>query len=158
MKFNQLYMFGAIVLACCACQQEAGFKGYHHLANEEWCVSDTAKFEVNIQETGVYNINLCLRHTTDYEMANLWCFVHTEDTLNHRISDTVNIQIAQPDGRWIGTGGTVKNIDFPINKKDITLEKGLYTVSLIQAMRTHCQKGLKDIGIKVMKAGEHGKK
>lgn len=158
MKFNRLYILGVIVLACCACKQGAQFEGYHHLDNEEWCINDTAKFEVDIPAPGTYNISLCVRHTTDYEMANLWCFVHVQDTLHHLISDTVNIRIAQPDGRWIGTGGSVKNVEFPINKHDIKLEKGLHTVSLVQAMRTRCQKGLKDIGIKITKAGEHGEK
>lgn len=145
----KIYILFLIVMIVLSCTKKAVFEEYHTTQNEEWCLKDTAKFNVKIPATGDYTINLCLRHTTDYELANLWCFIRASDSTRQVFGDTVNIKVAEADGRWLGNGNTLKQIEQLTNKKVITLPKGEYIFTIEQGMRTHCVKGVKDIGLKI---------
>lgn len=123
------------------------------MPEESWCNTNVVEFPATIPDSGLYHIDLCLRHTTDYEMANLWCFLTTRSTVTRLLQDTVNIKVAEPDGRWLGEGGTVKTLSQGINRNPVTLPKGTVTFRLEQGMRSECLKGIKDVGIKIIKVG-----
>lgn len=141
------YILLLIIVALAACQDSSVFEDYKTLDNEEWCLRNDAVFEIDIPATGNYNIDLCLRHTTDYEMANLWCFMNLKDSTGIILTDTVNIKVAENDGRWLGQGHSVKALQSPINKKNIHLDQGKYTLTIEQGMRTKCLKGVKNVGV-----------
>lgn len=132
-----------------SCVDSDLFEGYYSIKNEEWCRNNVAEFSVDIPQAGKYYINLCLRHTTDYEMANLWCFIETRGVGNKLFKDTVNIKVAEPDGRWLGKGGAIKTLEQPVNAEMVELPQGRLKFRLEQGMRVDCLKGIKDIGIRI---------
>lgn len=138
-----------LMLILLGCQSRSGYESYYTIDGEEWCLTDTAKFDVTIPQSGNYLMNICLRHTTDYEISNLWCFVQGRDSLKQIVGDTINIKVAETDGRWIGQGSSIKTIEQPFNKKIVQLPAGEYTFTIEQAMRVKCLKGVKDIGLKI---------
>lgn len=137
---------------CIACHSSAVFEKYEKLPDETWDRYYPIEITANIPDSGQYNIKLCLRHTTDYEMANLWCFISTRSHASQQLKDTVNIKIAEPDGRWLGEGGTIKTLEQAINRNPIALPQGQVVFRIEQGMRIDEMKGVKDIGIKVEKA------
>lgn len=144
---KQILIFLIITLA--ACQETTVFEKYQALENEEWCLNNDITFDVGITRAAPYKINLCLRHTIDYEMANLWCFLSVRDSTGEILRDSINIKVAEPDGRWLGTGSSIRTVEFPINQKTVSLTPGKYTFRIEQGMRTKCLKGIKDIGLKI---------
>lgn len=151
---NRIWTGIWIALLFAACGTQPVFEQYHAIQDEVWCRNNPAVFEVNIPDSGDYHIELCLRHTTDYEMANLWCFVSTQFPGSKIVKDTVNILVAEPDGRWLGKGGSLKNLEQPLCRESVSLPAGKVTFHIEQAMRFDCMKGIRDVGIKVERISE----
>lgn len=144
------YILLLTVLLVVACKQQGTFEGFYSIKQENWCIQDTALFKVDIPETGRYGIDVCVRHNTNYEFANLWCFVYATDSVKMVLGDTINMKLAEPDGRWCGSGYSLKLVEHPLKQKIVTLEKGAYTFKVGQGMRVRCVKGIADVGIRVV--------
>ena len=140
------------LLLIIACHSPAVFEKYEDIPDETWNRYNVISYTASIPDSGLYNIKICLRHTTDYEMANLWCFIRTRSHAGKQLSDTVNFKIAEPDGRWLGKGGTIKTTEQPINRNPVMLPKGDVIFRIEQGMRTEDMKGIKNVGIKIEKA------
>ena len=67
------YIFFLSVILMGACQSPAVFEKYEEQPDEVWNRYHIVEFTADIPDSGQYIVKLCLRHTTDYEMANLWC-------------------------------------------------------------------------------------
>ncbi len=145
------YLTPVLILIICACNPSIVYEKYEELPEETWNRYHVAEFVANIPDSGVYNVKICLRHTTDYEMANLWCFISTRSHSAKQVKDTVNLKIAATDGRWIGTGGSIKSIEQDIHQNPVPLPKGNVVFRIEQGMRFEQMKGIKNIGIKIEK-------
>ena len=84
-------------------------------------------------------------------MANLCCFVSTRSLLAKELRDTLNLKVAEPDGRWLGDGNAVKTLRQPLGKNPVPLPKGNVTFRVEQGMRIECLQGVKDIGLEILK-------
>lgn len=144
------YLLLLISFFCFSCNHNLLFEEYKNIPGEEWCISHIVRFNIDIPEAGTYDLYTGVRHTTDYEMANLWCFIKISDSTRVLFRDTLNIKLAEPDGRWLGDGFTIKTIEKELNKATY-LPKGKYTCDIEQGMRIQCLKGIKNIGFIVKK-------
>lgn len=138
-----------LIYTCGGCRQTEIFEDYVPIRNEKWQINDTVRFEVSLPQTAPYDFRIYIRHTTDYEMANLWCFIQVRDSLNRIIQDTLNIKIAETDGRWIGKGCNVKTVCGSLTHLSDTLSAGKHTVNIIQGMRTRSLNGIKNVGLEI---------
>lgn len=145
------YLIPILFLLCAACNSSAVFEKYQELPDENWSRYNVLEFTANIPDSGLYQVQLCLRHTTDYEMSNLWCFISTRSSLPTEIKDTLNLKIAEPDGRWLGKGRTIKTIEQNINRNPVMLPRGQVVFRIEQGMRIDDMKGIKNVGLKVTK-------
>ena len=82
------YIFFLSVILMGACQSPAVFEKYEEQPDEVWNRYHIVEFTADIPDSGQYIVKLCLRHTTDYEMANLWCFVSTRSHGQEQLSDS----------------------------------------------------------------------
>ncbi len=144
------YMLSLLGFLCLSCHSDILFEEYRNIPDEEWCISNTVRFRIEIPEDGTYEFFSGIRHTTDYEMANLWCFIRVRDSARVLFRDTLNMKLAEPDGRWLGDGFTIKSIEQQLNKKPC-LTRGAYTCEIEQGMRMQCLKGIKNVGLIVKK-------
>lgn len=143
-----------ICLAFAACTSDAVFERYAEVPGEVWSRYHVVELEASIPDSGLYEVTLCVRHTTDYEMANLWCFVSTRSHAPVQLHDTVNMKIAEPDGRWIGEGRATRVVEQPINKNPVALPKGTVLFRIEQGMRFEEMAGVKSVGIRVERLEE----
>jgi len=144
------YMLTLLGFLCLSCHPDILFEEYRNIPDEKWCINHTVRFKIEIPENGTYRLFTGIRHTTDYEMANLWCFLQVSDSSRVLFRDTLNIKLAEPDGRWLGNGFTIKSIEKELNKKPF-LTPGEYTCEIEQGMRMQCLNGIKNIGFIVKK-------
>lgn len=143
-----------LVLFTAACHSSAVFEKYEELPEENWNRYKVIEFTTRIPDSGFYNVSLNIRHTTDYEMANLWCFISTRSQAEKQLKDTVNIKIAEPDGRWLGKGGSIKTVEQNINRNPVYLPQGEVKFRIEQGMRIEDMKGVRDVGIRVRKMND----
>lgn len=147
-----ILLLPVLMLLYTACKQNGVYEDYKSIDGEKWCRENVIEFETVIPDSGKYTVNLCLRHTTDYEMANLWCFISTRSLMGKELRDTLNLKVAEPDGRWLGDGSTIKTLRQPLGKNPVILPKGNITFRVEQGMRIECLQGVKDIGLEIVKA------
>ncbi|KAB8151164.1 gliding motility lipoprotein GldH [Kordia sp. TARA_039_SRF] len=94
----------------------------------------TFKFQ-QPDSTSKYNLFVNVRNTNEYEFSNLFLIVHMNFPNGNVVSDTLEYEMATPEGEWLGTGMTTKesklwykeNVRFPY--------EGMYEVHIQQAMR-----------------------
>lgn len=75
------------------------------------------------------------------------------------VTDTLEYQMALPDGTWLGTGGTIKENKFWYKEEISFFEEGNYSLSIRHAMRNNASvegvtelEGITDVGISIEKA------
>lgn len=147
------YMLSLLGFLCLNCHSDILFEEYRNIPDEEWCIDNTVRFNIDIPEDGTYEFFSGIRHTTGYEMANLWCFIRVSDSARVLFRDTLNMKLAEPDGRWLGDGFTIKSIEQQLNKKPY-LSRGAYTCEIEQGMRVQCLEGIKSVGLTVRKTAQ----
>lgn len=101
------------------------FKDYHSFTNNCWNTDSIISLKIPIIDTTKkYDLSLRIRHTVNYEFQNLFLF------LDHTNRDTVEIILADKNGKWLGKGvSDLREFDFllekgkyfPKNEKDILL-------------------------------------
>lgn len=140
-----------ILLLNIACNPTAVFEEYKELPKESWNKDSVVELTANIPDSGFYKLTLCIRHTTDYEMANLWSFISAHSEGTQIFKDTLNMKVADMDGRWLGKGSSIKQLEQMLNKNPFTLPKGEVVFRIEQGMRIDDMNGIRNVGIKVEK-------
>lgn len=138
-----------ICLAFAACRSGAVFERYVEIPDEIWSRYHVVELKASIPDSGLYDVTLCVRHTTDYGMANLWCFVSTRSHAPMQLHDTVNMKMAEPDGRWVGEGRINRIVEQPVGKNPVYLPQGTVIFRIEQGMRFEEMEGVKSVGIRV---------
>ena len=131
-----------------SCTQGFVFKKTIDLKNG-WEKDQTLKFSFkNKEDSNTKTFMFIVRNDNDYPFRNLHLITKiTGPNLLIR-RDTIEYEMAQLDGKWLGSGiGKVKEslLLFPEN---ISLsQKGNYTISIRHGMRKDTLFGIKSIGI-----------
>lgn len=128
------------------CFSSAIYEEYQNIPQEKWKINSDIQFEVEIPQNGKYDFILCIRHSTDYEMANLWCFLSIADSTRTIYRDSANITVADTDGKWRGKGNLLKTLEYPL-PVPYSLNTGKYVISVRQGMRIPVLKGIKNVGL-----------
>jgi gliding motility-associated lipoprotein GldH len=115
-----------------------------------WRWQDAKEFFVEITDTvSLNNIYLQVRHTVEYPLSNLYLFVHVKGPSGQFKKDTVNLVLANPDGKWIGRGtGNLRELRLLYRKHTKFSQQGTYTFTLEQGMRNP-ELPVTDLGVRV---------
>jgi gliding motility-associated lipoprotein GldH len=134
-----------------ACKTDKLYEDYKSIQSSGWDQDSSAVFSFNIDKTFLnYNLFINIRNRGDYANSNLWLFVDITAPDYTCIHDTIEYQLALPNGKWIGkgTGGMYSN-QFPFRENVYFPIAGTYTISIKHAMRNNPLTGISDIGIGV---------
>lgn len=136
-----------------ACDRSRVFEHYYTTGPNGWNKDSVARFSIDIENQAQnYNLLINTRNLESYPFNNLWLFVDVIAPDSTILRDTVECQLAFPNGKWMGKGTSGvyenrfsyrKNIFFPV--------KGAYQINISQGMRADELKGLNDIGVRVEK-------
>jgi gliding motility-associated lipoprotein GldH len=110
------------------------------------------EFKADITDTVSFNnIYLQVRHTVEYPMSNLYMFVHVKGPSGQYLTDTVNMILAAPDGKWKGKGnGHIRELMLLYRKQTQFRIPGTYTFTLEQAMRQP-ELPVTDLGVRIVR-------
>lgn len=147
--------FGVIIVALffglASCDQNRYFEQNIEIPQEIWSYQEIKKFDVKIEDTNsLFNFYLNVRNTTEYPFANLYVFVETTFPDSLMARDTIELQLAGRNGKWLGSGyGKYKYNQFILRKGMRFVQKGSYRFRIEQGMRTDDLEGISDIGIRL---------
>ncbi|MGJ8591381.1 MAG: gliding motility lipoprotein GldH [Aquaticitalea sp.] len=143
-----------------SCDSKQVFDEYKSVPNE-WQKDSIVSFRVNPPDSiQNYNLFINIRNTNAYKFNNLFLIIDMEYPHGKTIKDTLEYQMAKPNGELLGEGMTdikenklwYKGYDKPF----VFEEKGDYTISIQQAMRNNGDingvdklQGITDVGFRI---------
>lgn len=151
MKISLISIFMFLVLVS-SCDPGMVFDHFEAVDKRQWNWDDVKKFEVEITDSlQAYNIYANIRHTKDYPKSNIYLFITLKGPLESEIRDTIEIQIAKPNGQWMGTGfGEIKFVRKKFKSDVRFAHPGIYIFEVEQGMRINSIP-VTDVGIRIEK-------
>ncbi len=122
-----------------------------------WPAEEIMHFDLKEMDTiSSYNMFLNVRNTNEFEYSNLILIVKMNFPNGKIITDTLEYQMAKPDGTWLGTGGSLKENKLWYRENIRFFEDGIYTLEIEQAMRNKASvegvsrlEGITDVGVSI---------
>ncbi|GIZ07988.1 gliding motility lipoprotein GldH [Flavobacterium sp. UMI-01] len=141
----------------CSCDERRVFDQYQSIGSA-WHKDSIISFHLPVLDsTKKYDVFINLRANNNYPYNNLFLIVTLEKPNGYTKVDTLEYEMAAPDGTLLGEGFTDLKESKLFYKEDVRF-RGKYTVNIKQAVResgkvpgvTELQ-GITDIGIRIEK-------
>ena len=148
---NKILGIFIVLIACMSCSK-TGEQVYTQSIDGAWNKKQIKKFDFAIENPSeAKNLIFVIRNNNDYPYSNLRLIAELSDEKGtQKITDTLNYELAKPNGEWLGSGfGEVKEILFQYKMGFTFPAAGKYKLSVIQAMRKDNLEGIEDIGIMI---------
>lgn len=162
MQNNIRFILVCFLVLFTACDSNQVFDEYQSVP-KQWKKDNIKEFNFQAPDTiNHYNLFVNLRNNYDYKYSNLFLIVKMNYPNGKISADTLEYEMANPDGTFLGTGFTdvkenklwYKGYDKPF----VFSENGDYKVSIQQAMRENGKtngienlQGILDIGFRIEK-------
>ncbi|KPM31019.1 Gliding motility-associated lipoprotein GldH [Croceitalea dokdonensis DOKDO 023] len=153
-----------VVLVCLmvgACSSNTIYSEYTSLNNGRWKASDTLQFQFKSTDSLYPNhVYINVRNNNEFEFSNLFLITKLETPLGDTTLDTLEFEMAAPDGSWLGNGrGSIKESRLWYRENIVFKESGVYTFNIVHAMRKNGEvrgmeslKGITDVGLEIEKS------
>ncbi len=155
-NFNQWLIIFSLSLVAFSCNNKVVYEDYKVLKKSAWPQDSLLVFGLNIKDsTKIYNLSLNVRNEGTYPYSNLWLFISIRPPSGDELKDTVELTLATPEGRWLGSGlGYLYERKYPYKQNTFFPRKGEYLIKVRQGMRTDnaILQGIHDFGICLEKA------
>jgi gliding motility-associated lipoprotein GldH len=137
-----------------SCNKNVVFTEYRKFDHEEWFAKNKAEFDVDIKDNqSLNNISLMIRHADSYPYSNIFLFVETTYPDGKKLTDTMEVIMANGKGEWLGSGaGDIFDLKVPIKRNVKFPLTGKYKFSFQQAMRTDPLPMVMDFGFEIEKS------
>jgi len=146
-KLLILFLISTLFISC---EKNLFFQETQKIENEKWLTKQSCDFTVGVSDIHRnYDFYVNIRNTPDYKFSNLYLFVNTYYPGGNTSVDTLECTLANPDGKWIGSGfGRIKYLRLPIKQGIRFPRGGTYRFKIYQAMRTDVE-GIVDVGLRI---------
>ena len=139
----------ALALMLTGCADEALLNQSQEMKKGEWVFDQPVKLGLDLSDTlNNYAYFIQLRHGGEYKYRNLIVYFKTFYPNNTYKVDTIDCPLAEPNGRWLGSGlGDIldNQILFKINQKFPL--GGVYNFEIQHAMRSDTVHEIYDMGL-----------
>lgn len=155
---------GFLGLACIALLSSCGGPiekmGYRTLPKGQWHSDHELEFAFSGMDTVQgHHIFINLRNNAHYPYSNLFLIARLRYPNGDLVTDTLEYEMALPDGQWLGKGyGSIKENKFWYKENIVFRDTGVYTLRLAQAMRKNGRvegiaklEGVTDVGFEIVK-------
>ena len=156
-------ILGCLLMVFTSCDSNQVFDEYKSVSNP-WNKNEVVEFVFQAPDTlNNYNLFVNLRNNNDYKFSNLFLIVEMNYPNGKVEKDTLEYEMAKPDGTFLGSGFS----DIKENKlwykgyktPYVFSENGEYKVFIQQAMRENGQingvenlHGVLDVGFRIEKS------
>ena len=136
---------------------------YNSTISGGWSKDNTIEFTFSeIDTTRGYNIFINIRNDESYRYSNLFLIAELSFPNGETVKDTLEYQMALPDGQWLGKGhGSIKENKLWYKENIVFPTSGVYTLQINHAMRKNenidgivSLEGITDVGYQIEKNTE----
>jgi len=149
-----------ITIFIASCSDSHVYTSYKPILDGVWHKDSVVNFQFDpIDTISKNNVFIYVRNNSDYAYSNLFLIVGIDFPNNYKVVDTLEYEMADAEGRFLGVGLTdlkenklefKTNVEFPVT--------GTYQISIQQAMRKSGEiggveflKGVTDVGLLIEK-------
>ncbi|MEJ0034439.1 MAG: gliding motility lipoprotein GldH [Bacteroidota bacterium] len=144
-------VLSVLVVILFGCDSNRIFEDNKDFQKKSWAVSDTVRFEFQIQDEGLFNVQCDIRNTLDYPYSRIFVNYTLEDS-THKILATklvakylFDVKTGEPNGD--SSLGDIYDHRFTLESRKFAT--GKYVVKLQQFMRTDTLQGILAAGVRV---------
>lgn len=155
----------ALTILICAllllsCNSNVVYDQYKPVENYFWLSENNIEFIVNNQDTiSRNNVFINIRNNKDYEFSSLFLIAKIEFPNGFQIVDTLEYEMANANGKWLGSGFTDLKESKLFYKENVLFpEKGVFKFNIQQVTRSindiegkNPLKGITDVGLRIEK-------
>jgi gliding motility-associated lipoprotein GldH len=141
-------------LALVSCGEPSVYSKTHEFANGVWCSGEMPIFEFQAPDSiQQYDLSFLLRVNSEYDYQNIWILMHTEKPDGSFSTDTVNLQLCDERGRWLGKkNGAVYSYQAVFGKNHRFRPVGKYKIRMEHAVMEPNLRGVLDLSLMVEKS------
>lgn len=146
-----LFLLLVLPTALISCDRKRLFEENTGIKDGVWKQGTNVTFSVPIEDLAVrYRVMINVRNAPEYPYSNLYVFMNMFLPDGKTSRDTIELTLADYDGRWLGSGmGSVRFSRFLLQKDVQFRQKGIYRFEFEQAMRVKELKGIRDFGFRI---------
>ncbi|RLD36681.1 MAG: gliding motility lipoprotein GldH [Bacteroidetes bacterium] len=147
-------ILGIISLLFSSCDKNRVFEANVEIPDQTWNMDKAVVFSPSIDDTlSIQSVFVNVRNTSSYPYNNLYLFITTTSPSGQWILDTLDLQLADKRGKWLGSGLGDIFFNRRIFKQRIRFPmEGAYTFEIRQGMRSEDLKGIRDVGLRIEKS------
>jgi len=159
---RKFFMIFALVVLASSCDTDLVRSEYRATDGGAWNKDNTFEFTFSEMDSiEAYDLFINVRNDATFPYSNLFLIAELEAPTGETVKDTLQYEMALPDGTWLGKGyGSIKenklwykeNIVFPV--------PGVYNLRISQAMRKNGSingvenlEGITDVGFEIERSG-----
>lgn len=156
-KYFQLLVLAFLLISC---NSTLVFDEFQSIDDSKWAAENNIEFIVSNADTiSAKNVFITIRNNKNYEFSSLFLIAKIEFPKGLRVVDTLEYEMANTQGKWLGTGFTdVKESKLFYKENVIFTEKGDYKFSIQHATRSihdiegeNPLNGITDVGLSIEK-------
>lgn len=145
------------MIAVVSCDKNRVFDEYKSVGSS-WNKDSIVSFELpQLEAVKKYNLFVNVRDNNDFPFNNLFLIVSLEQPNKQTLVDTLEYQMANPDGTLLGEGFTdIKENKLIFKQKATFNQKGVYKINIQQAVRETGKivgekelKGVTEVGFRI---------
>jgi len=151
MKSWKFLLFVVLMATLQGCSGGLIYEKYAEIDGLGWEYNSPVTFEVDVEDASKkYDFYVNLRHTNDYPYSNLWLMLYSYPPEGNPTQQRMELKLAKPDGKWIGTG-LGANITHEIRvKSGFTFPApGKYAFTVQHDMREQIVAAISHVGIRI---------
>lgn len=157
MKIKNNILFLLLVLVVISCDKKSVFDEYKSVDNS-WHKDSIVRFKLpQLDKNKKYDLFVNIRNNNDYPYNNIFLIVSMEQPNKKVLVDTLEYQMANPDGTLMGEGFSDVKLSKLIYKENVSFNlKGDYTIKIQHANRQTGKivglqnlKGVSDVGFRI---------
>lgn len=151
--FIKLSSFCFLFFLLSACSRNSIYEKNIAINEQLWFHRQVPEFEIHTTDTNRnFDIFVNLRHSSNYKYSNLSLIIQEVNPQKVEKTYRLEIQLAEPDGRWKGIGtGNILSYQVPFLKDYHFTDTGTYTFKIKQNMNINPLPDVLDVGIQVVK-------
>lgn len=159
---NRLVLWILVIAATglVSCDSKRVYDEYHSIS-KAWNKDSVVTFKLKeIAPNKEYNLFINVRNNNEFDFSNLFLIAEIQFPEGKVITDTLEYEMAAPNGQWLGSGfGSVKESKLWYKERVSFEETGQYVVFIKQAMRKNNKEqgienleGITEIGFRIEEA------
>jgi len=156
-----LLVLGVVLLA--ACSNSIVKTDFKTTDNGFWNKDNGMQFSFSgVDSTQYHNMFIYVRNDENFPYSNLFLIAELNYPDGNKTTDTLEYEMAMPDGTWLGKGyGSIKENKLWYKENIVFPSSGVYTLKVSHAMRKNGDingvvnlEGITDVGFEIVKSNK----